>query len=161
MAPTYTERTLEVKPKCTPGVLYTSIAVVHDVYMNPAKAKKVISRAKRPEYAPTFIRQWRDHRGKTQEQLAEIVGNYLKENGISVKGYTYASIGRIENGKMPYTQPILEAIAFALETTPASLLMRDPKSDDAIWSLWEKALPSTREIIKEQAEIVVKRQKAG
>lgn len=124
------------------------------MHMAQTAKKKVVPRLK-AELRPTFIKQWRAHRGLTQEQLAERVGTYLVERGIT-KGYTYASIGRLENGKIGYTQPILEAIADALQTDPASLLMRDPTDSAALWSVWDQALPAERQIITEQAEIVVK-----
>lgn len=166
MVDLYAERTSRVKPNCTSNVLYTQTSAVHHVYMAGTKEKKVVSRLKKPNYPRTFIKEWRQHRDKTQEQLAELVGNYLIEQGFKKpnkkkSAYTHASVGRIENGKMPYTQPVLEAIAFALQTTPASLLMRDPTKGDAMWSIWEQALPASREVIEEQAEIIVKRQRAG
>lgn len=157
----YTQRTTPVKAKCTPGVLYGDKPAVHDAYMAVRKEKKVVSRLKRPQYAPTFIRQWRKKRGKTQEQLAELVTSYLIEQGIRRKPYTHASIGRIETGKMPYSQPILEAIADALATTPASLLMRDPESQEAIWTLLEAAQPAERREIADHAEVVIRRRKVS
>lgn len=153
----YTERTSQVKTNCTPGVLYGDKSPVHDVYMAGKKEKKVVSRLKRPQYRPPFIKQWRAYRNKmTQEQLAERVTTYLQERGIA-KSYSYASVGRVENGKMPYTQPILEAMAHALGTDPASLLIRDPTDPTGIWTIWEKALPAERQTITEHAEVVVKR----
>lgn len=154
MGPMYAKRTSPVKPKCTSDVLHDPDGAVHDMHMAQTAKKKVVPRLK-AELRPTFIKQWRAHRGLTQEQLAERVGTYLVERGIT-KGYTYASIGRLENGKIGYTQPILEAIADALQTDPASLLMRDPTDSAALWSVWDQALPAERQIITEQAEIVVK-----
>jgi transcriptional regulator with XRE-family HTH domain len=93
----------------------------------PSKTR-VVSRL-RPMYQPTFIRAWREYREMSQEELAEKVGEYLEERGISEKGYTHASIGRIENGKMPYKQPIMEGIADALDVTVAMLIAQPPPSD--------------------------------
>jgi transcriptional regulator with XRE-family HTH domain len=42
-----------------------------------------------------------------------------------------ASVSRIETGAQPYSQPILEGIAGALDTDPASLLSRDPSDYEA------------------------------
>ncbi len=103
----------------------------------------------------TFIKQWREYRRLTQEQLAELVSDFLRARGFK-KGYTHASIGRLENGKIGYTQVILEALANSLGTDPPSLLIRDPTEPDAIWTIWEKAQPDQRATITEHAEIVVK-----
>jgi len=87
----------------------------------------------RPIYQRTFIKQWREYRKMSQEELAERVGEYLSENGISEKGYTYASIGRIENGRMPYSQPIMEGISEALGVPVATLITTPaPKPGDPV-----------------------------
>ncbi|WP_080654838.1 helix-turn-helix domain-containing protein [Bradyrhizobium japonicum] len=83
----------------------------------------------RPLYQKTFIRAWREHREMSQEELAYKVGEYLREAGISEKGYSYASIGRIENGRMPYSQPIMEGIADALGVTVATLIAEPPPQE--------------------------------
>jgi transcriptional regulator with XRE-family HTH domain len=156
----YAKRTSHVNPDCTSAVLYGGNLPVHATYMPPAKTKKVIPRFKEPRLRPTFIKAWRLKKGLTQQQLADRVSNYLAERGNDA-GYTHASVGRLENGKIGYTQPILEAIADALETDPASLLIRDP-TDPKMWSIWERALPGEREIIADQAEIVIRnRRKTG
>lgn len=51
----------------------------------------------------TYFREWREHRGLTQEQLASRL-----ETSV-------ASISRIESGNQPYTQDVLEALADALK----------------------------------------------
>jgi len=80
----------------------------------------------RPLYQRTFIRQWREYREMSQEELAERVADYLRENEISEKGYTYASIGRMENGRIPYSQPIMEGISRALRVPVATLITTPP-----------------------------------
>ena len=65
-----------------------------------------------------FIRQWREFRGFTQEQLAD-----------SLKT-TKTSISRIEDLKQGYTQDFLEACADALGTHPGALLTRPPTEAD-------------------------------
>jgi transcriptional regulator with XRE-family HTH domain len=153
----YAECTIPVKENCTPDVLYVDNPPVHDVYMPPKKPKKATPRQKRV-FQRTFIKQWRDYRNLSQEQLAERVTNFLVENGTG-GGYTHASIGRLERGLMPYSQPILEALADALGTDPASLLIRDPTDAEGIWTIWEKALPAERTQITELSQIVVKKPK--
>jgi transcriptional regulator with XRE-family HTH domain len=74
-----------------------------------------------------FVRQWRVHRGMTQQQLAARLS------------MSAASISRIESGKLNYTKLRLEAIAAALDCTPASLLASAPTSvDGMIWKAVRK-----------------------
>lgn len=57
-------------------------------------------------------------------------------------------ISRIENGETPYTQDTLEALAAALRTSPASLLMRNPSSEEeALWSIWDNARTGERRLM--------------
>lgn len=112
---------------CAPGVVQSYGTNVHDTYVGKRITKRQPPARLRPLYQRTFIKQWREYRDNmSQEELAEKVGDYLQEKGISEKGYTYASIGRIENGRMPYSQPIMEGIAEALGVTVAMLITTPP-----------------------------------
>lgn len=84
---------------------------------------------------PFFLKQWRQHRGLTQDRLAERIG--------TSKGY----ISDLERGVRRYNQDLLEALADALTCSPADLLMRDPSQKDAIWSIWDQAKPAERQQI--------------
>jgi transcriptional regulator with XRE-family HTH domain len=110
------------------------------MYMN----KRPGARATPILYKRTFIRQWREHREKTLEYLAEKIG------------ITHASLSRIERGLQPYSQAILEAIAKDLATDVPSLLTRDPGDPEAIWSIWDKAKPGERKMIVDIAKTIVK-----
>ncbi len=112
---------------------------MHSVYMG----KRVQPRAK-PAYRRTFIRQWRDHRDLTLEQLADRVGS------------THVSLSRIERGLQPYSQTLLEALAEALQTDVASLLMRDPTDSEALWSIWEQASEGQRQTLVDIAKTLKK-----
>lgn len=79
-----------------------------------------------------YIREWRKVRELTLEQLAERVG------------MTHGTLSRIERGRTAYTQPVLEALAEALGTDPASLIMRDPEKP-GIWDIWDQIPPAERE----------------
>lgn len=92
----------------------------------------------------TFIRQWRAHRGLTLEQLAERLE------------MTASHLSMLERGERGYTQETLEAVAHALQTDPASLLMRDPTAQDAIWSIWDNAKPGERQMIIDIAKTITK-----
>lgn len=96
----------------------------------PTMPHRIASKPKRRR--KTYIAEWRDHRGLTQQQLADRLNS------------SKASISRIENGEQPYTQDFLEACADALQTDVASLLMRNPKDPDAPWSIWDTLKPVER-----------------
>jgi transcriptional regulator with XRE-family HTH domain len=70
-----------------------------------------------------FIKEWRLHRGLTQERLAERVG------------VTHGALSQLERGLTNYTQPMVEALADALHCEIGDLITRDPNSD--IWSIWD------------------------
>lgn len=108
--------------------------------------KRVAYRASRPRRR-TFIAEWRDYRNLTQDALA---------NRLDMSA---AQLSRIESGKQPYTQDTLEAIADALRTDPASLLMRNPKAegkDEPMWSIWDQAKPGIRRQLTEIARALVR-----
>jgi transcriptional regulator with XRE-family HTH domain len=79
-----------------------------------------------------FIREWREHANLTQERAADRIG-------MSRENYS-----KIENGKVPYNQDFLEEAAKAFSCSPADLIMRDPTSPDAIWSIWENLKPAEK-----------------
>jgi transcriptional regulator with XRE-family HTH domain len=89
---------------------------------NSIMSKKVTPRLKRsrPTY---FFRAWRDHRGLTQEQVAERVA-------MSV-----SSISQIETGAQGFTDSTLMAFAEALNVDPGDLLSRDPLIEGTIIDL--------------------------
>lgn len=116
------------------------------MYMSPAKR---LPPPKRPQLRRTFIRQWRKHRGLTLEKVADRVTT----SGVDI---THASLSRVERGIQPYNQPLLEAIAEALQTDVASLLMRDPTDSEALWSIWDQAKPGERLIFLELAKTLMK-----
>jgi transcriptional regulator with XRE-family HTH domain len=89
-----------------------------------------------------FLRAWRQHRGLTLEQAAERVPT------------THATLSRIERGKLPYNQALLEILADVYMTDPASLLMRDPSSPDALWSIWDRLAPVQKEQVTEMAKVL-------
>ena len=79
----------------------------------------------------TFLKQWRKHRDLTLEAAAP-------EFDMSP-----AQLSRIENGKSPYTQDMLELAATVYKTDVASLLFRDPKNSDALWGAIVRELSKT------------------
>lgn len=105
--------------------------------------------AANPKHQITFIRQWRLHRGYSLDQLAERVP--MDKGNLS----------KVERGILPYNQDLLERLADALMTDPASLLMRDPTRADAIWTLWDRASKGERAQIESVVEALISARKAG
>ena len=76
----------------------------------------------RTKKRPTFIREWRKHRGLTLEQLADRID------------MTASHLSMLERGLRAYTQETLEKIADALQTDAAALLTLNPQKPEAIWA---------------------------
>lgn len=76
-----------------------------------------------------FLKEWREHRNLTQEQLADRIG------------ISRVMISKIERGLNPYHQAFLETAAAALMCEPADLLVRDPSQPEPIWSIWDRIPP--------------------
>ena len=104
---------------------------------------------KKPHYRPTYIRQWRNHRGYSLDKLADMVP--MDKSNLS----------KVERGILPYNQEMLERLADSLMTDAASLLMRDPTKEEAIWSLWERASPGERAQIETVADALIKARARG
>jgi transcriptional regulator with XRE-family HTH domain len=96
-----------------------------------------------------FVREWRKHRGLTQEALAARVG------------VSQETISRLERGSIAYTQSMLEALADALACEPADLIMRDPSRADAIWTIWDQIPVQQRDQAAKVLEAFVPRRKAS
>ena len=95
-----------------------------------------------------FIRQWRKAKGWTQERLAE---------ASDVPQY---EISRVENGKKPYDEELLERIALAMNVTPADLIMRDPSDPEGLWSIYDQLSDSQRTELVEIAQVMKRRNAA-
>lgn len=95
--------------------------------------KKQVRPIPKPVYGRHFLREWREHREYTLEEAGEAVG------------ISHAQLGRIERRLQPYNQKLLEALADLYATEPASLVMRNPKDPDAMWTLWDQARQAERE----------------
>jgi transcriptional regulator with XRE-family HTH domain len=107
-------------------------------------SRRIGSQRMRTERHRTYLRQWREYRKLTLDRAA------------SRLGMSAAQLSRIETGKSPYSQDFLELAADAYGTDAASLLMRDPSDEEAIWSLWERAKPGERALIADIAKRVLR-----
>jgi DNA-binding XRE family transcriptional regulator len=77
-----------------------------------------------------FLREWRKHRGLSQERLAERMG------------ITQGQYSKIESRRRPWDEPFLEAAADALSCEVVDILIRDPTDVAGIWSVWESLQPA-------------------
>ena len=84
----------------------------------------------KPLFKPTYLRQWREHRGLSLRRLAERM-----ETEPGVELISHASLGRIEKGQQPYSQPIIEAAAVALNVSVPMLLEMDPTKEGEVVDL--------------------------
>lgn len=98
----------------------------------------------KPRFVPTYIRAWRQSKSMSLEQLASRIP--MDKGNLS----------KVERGILPYNQEMLERIADALGTEPASLLMRNPSDPEGIWTIWDRAQPGTRRQIAEVAETLLR-----
>ena len=69
-----------------------------------------------------YLKEWRRKRGFTQEQVVNRLVALDDPNLPS----TAASLSRLENGKQPYSERVLEALAFIYSTEPEHLIGRNP-----------------------------------
>jgi transcriptional regulator with XRE-family HTH domain len=93
----------------------------------------------------TYIRQWRERIGITQEELAD-------RTGLS-PGY----ISLLETGERGYTQDSLERIAEALRCLPGEILNVDPKRDASFMGLLETLKPLERRQARELVQLFIQR----
>lgn len=105
-----------------------------------------VKKPKRP-LGKTFLKEWRE------------VNNLTQETAASRLGISRALLSKIENQKSPYKQPFLEAAAEAYGTSVASLLIRDPTKEDAVWTIQEnlrKAPVAKRDEVLSVVEVMLK-----
>jgi transcriptional regulator with XRE-family HTH domain len=79
-----------------------------------------------------FIREWRRHRGLTQQGLAEQIG------------ITRSYLSMIETGARPYRPEIVAAATAALGCTPEDLIEGGPAKADDILALWSHLTEAER-----------------
>ena len=96
-----------------------------------------------------FLREWRKLCGLTLEQAAERVERVSEARSDAALGgrpisMTHATLSRIERGRLPYNQTLLEILAQIYRTDRASLIMRDPSDPEGLWSIWEQLQPTER-----------------
>jgi len=97
-----------------------------------------------PLYERTFIREWREHRGISQIDLAKRV---QMDRG---------NLSKLEAGKHPYNQRILEPIARELDVTVDTLITRRPSDPIPFAKSYLSATERERRQIDAAAEAILK-----
>lgn len=73
--------------------------------------------------ASSYFKQWRKFRHFTQDQVVDRLAAFDDPQ----LPQTAASLSRIENGKQPYSQRIIEALADIYQCEPHELIGRNPE----------------------------------
>jgi transcriptional regulator with XRE-family HTH domain len=77
------------------------------------------TRLPKPVFGHHFLKEWREKRGMTLEQVGEAVG------------LSHAQLSRIERRQQKYNQELLEKLAKLYKATPGALIERDPQREEA------------------------------
>lgn len=101
-------------------------------------------------YKKTYIKEWRERRGLSLRRLAE----RLEQTPGGDLMISHTSIGRIEKGQQPYSQPILEAIADALGVTTSMLLEVNPDKDGDVIDITLRLNKAPPELRKQAIDIL-------
>ena len=78
-----------------------------------------------------YLREWRKKKGLTQDQV--VARLEIHEDPLLPR--TNASLSRLENGKQPYSQRVLEALADIYVCEAWELIGRDPTKEGVVIDL--------------------------
>lgn len=92
----------------------------------------------------TFLRQWREHRGKKLVPVAEHLH------------MSHSQLSRIERGLQPYNQELLEELADLYMCDVVDLLIRDPSDPEGLWSITDQLKPIQRQQLVEFAKVLAR-----
>lgn len=123
-----------VKPECAQVTIARFPTCAHNVCMEGTRH---------------FLREWREFRNKTLVQVAEHLH------------MTHGTLSKIERGKTPYNQKLLEALADLYMCEPADLIVRDPSEQIDIWTVWQHAKPGDKAKIVSIARTIVEGEEAA
>ena len=118
MATAYMGRKLKASPNLHPGA-----------WSAYAGRRIMLPMAKRH-----YLKQWRNHLGLSQEQ---VVGRLLDLEDDKLPA-TAASLSRLENGHQPYSERVIEALAFIYGREPWELIGNDPTKEGMVVDLTHK-----------------------
>ena len=98
-----------------------------------------------PNGGPNYLRAWREYRGLSQPELAELIGT------------SHQVIGYLERGRTQLSAKWLRRLAPALSTTPGMLLDHDPHelTGDVI-DMWRHASLRERQQLTDIAKTITR-----
>lgn len=135
--------------ECALGAQYSQgRCASHDVAGIEARVH-TLHMAKGKQPPKHFLRQWRKFRDYTLEHVAERVG------------MSHQNLGKIERGKVPYNEVLLDILAEIYRTDRGSLIMRDPTRKDAFWSIYDQLAPPERQRLVQRVEEEFKKTGTG
>lgn len=94
-----------------------------------------------------YLREWRIFRNLTQKQVVDRLDS-LNDDKLPT---TEASLSRLETGKQPYSQRILEALADIYGIEPGDLIGRDPNKEGQVIDMWS----GLNETQRRQASVIL------
>lgn len=104
-----------------------------------------------------YLREWREHRGLTQGQVIDRLVA-LEDPLVPITG---ASLSRLENGKQPYSERILEALADIYDCEPWELIGRNPKKEGKVVQMFDRVFEDMTEQQQTQALAILEALKAS
>lgn len=99
-----------------------------------------------------YLKEWRKHRGLTQREVVD----RLAGMDDPMLPATEASLSRLENGKQPYSQRVLEALAHIYSADPEHLIGRHPEKEGDVIDLWSVMNDNQRRQAKAVLEALLK-----
>lgn len=90
-----------------------------------------------------YLKEWREHRGYSQEKLAELTDR------------TIGNISKIERGLTDFTGTSLREFAIALECDELDILTRPPTEYENLWKLYGRASPEARRQFERMAQALL------
>jgi transcriptional regulator with XRE-family HTH domain len=122
--------------------------LAHHAYMAKGKHK------------PHYLREWREKSDLSLEAVAERIMLLSAERASDGEGrartMTHATLSRIERGKLPYNQHLLELLAEIYGTDEGSLIVRNPADPDGMWSIYDQLKPEQRRQAVEMLKVIVR-----
>ena len=104
-----------------------------------------------------YLREWRDHRGLTQGQVVDRLAS-LDDPLLPQTG---ASLSRLENGKQPYSERILQALADIYSCEPWELIGRNPTKEGEVVSMFDTVFRQLNDAQKRQALAIIEALRAN
>jgi transcriptional regulator with XRE-family HTH domain len=129
--------------------MYGESSGVHAAHMS--KKARPAPKPKPLVWRRSHIRDWRNYRKVTLEQLAERLA--ALDPPITT---THASLGRLERGMQLPKIDLIEALAKVLNTDVDSMLNRLPSDDSEFRPLWNRASDEQKELILGITQKIVK-----